>query len=266
MAEPILEKLMAGIVELKIRFEKVDEVGLFHLVSENGINFKISLDNARREFEQHGTFDRLESILASMKDSVADFSPKRNWADIKNSVFWQFYPADFDFNDFIHRPMSEKFCQYFVLNTGEGYFEWINRSDLEEWGISEAVLLAAVEKNMETELMAAKIDFQETPGGERLYFIVCEKTWLKSALLFCKKFKERIEPLAGWPVYAVLPNRDYCLFFSEKDLEFFAEKIGEVVCEEFTGQGYQITTELIEFSDDGWEVVARYDVQKWLEG
>ena len=266
MADPILEKLMAGIVELKIRFEKVDEDGLFHLVSENGINFKISLDNARHEFEQDGTFDRLESMLASMKDSVADFSPKREWADIKNSVFWQFCPADQESGGFISRPMSDDFQQYFILDPAEGYITWIGDHHLEQWGISEPEFFEAVEKNMETELAAAKIEFQEMPDSARLCFFNCEKTWLKAAFLFCKKFKDKIEPLAGWPVYAVLPNRDYCLFFSEKDLEFFAEKIGEVVCEEFSGQGYQITTELIEFSDDGWAVVGRYDVQKWLEG
>ena len=73
--------------------------------------------------------------------------------------------------------------------------------------------------------------------------------------------KSKVKVNFGFPFYAVIPVRDFCYIFSEKDFDFFAGIIGKVVVDEYKKSGYPITTEIIKFSDKGVEAVGKYPVK-----
>jgi hypothetical protein len=51
--------------------------------------------------------------------------------------------------------------------------------------------------------------------------------------LFAPAMKEKINKNFSFPFYAIIPVRDFCYIFSEKDFDFFSERIGKVVVDEF---------------------------------
>ncbi len=72
--------------------------------------------------------------------------------------------------------------------------------------------------------------------------------------------KEKVKQDFGFPFYAVIPVRDFCYIFSGKDFDFFSGRIGKVVVDEYKQSGYQITTEILKFTDKGVEAVGQYPV------
>lgn len=84
---------------------------------------------------------------------------------------------------------------------------------------------------------------------------------LKSALLLAPSMIEKVKVDFSYPFYAVIPVRDFCYIFSENDFQFFASKIGKVVVEEYKKSGYQVTTEILKFTEKGIEAVGKYPVK-----
>lgn len=83
---------------------------------------------------------------------------------------------------------------------------------------------------------------------------------LKGALLFAPKIKEKVKQDFGFPFYAVIPVRDFCYIFSEKDFDFFSKRIGSIVIEEYKNSGYPVTTELLKFTENGVETIGKYPI------
>ncbi len=97
--------------------------------------------------------------------------------------------------------------------------------------------------------------------NRELGLIEVEDITLKGALLFAPTMKNKVKKDFGFPFYAVIPVRDFCYIFSEKDFEFFSSRIGKVVVDEYKQSGYPITTEILKFTDKGVEVVGKYPVE-----
>ncbi|MNW12112.1 hypothetical protein D3C71_2097190 [compost metagenome] len=85
-----------------------------------------------------------------------------------------------------------------------------------------------------------------------------EEVALKSSCLFSSKIKNLVQNTIGFPFYAVIPVRDFCYIFAEEDFEYFSQRLGSVVLEEYNGSGYPITTEILKFSETGVEAIGKY--------
>lgn len=65
--------------------------------------------------------------------------------------------------------------------------------------------------------------------------------------------RTKLQDSFGFPFYAVLPVRDFCYIFSQKDFAFFSTRLGSTVVKEYKESGYPITPEILKFSDKGVE-------------
>jgi hypothetical protein len=113
--------------------------------------------------------------------------------------------------------------------------------------------------NADKLLTVTEITF-DTIENRKLGLINVEHESLKGALLFAPAMREKVKRDFGFPFYAVIPVRDFCYIFSENDYDFFSDRIGVVVVEEFKQSGYPITTEILKFTDDGVKAVGKYPV------
>jgi hypothetical protein len=68
-----------------------------------------------------------------------------------------------------------------------------------------------------------------------------------------------VQPKIGWPVYVVIPSRDFVYLFSVQDGELIP-RIGSVVVEEYKESGYPLTTDVLEISDTGIEPIGTFPV------
>jgi hypothetical protein len=82
----------------------------------------------------------------------------------------------------------------------------------------------------------------------------------KAALLFCPNLKKAVEPVLGWPVFAVMPCRDFVYVLNQQD-EPLLGRMGHVVMGEYQKSGYPISTEVFEIIDQGIRAIGDFQAE-----
>lgn len=255
MEDIVFNRFKTRIEDLGLTIDKIDEDELIY-IEHNENTVKISLDNVRKSYNQDGNFDHLDSLIQSVHDYLMEI-PIPTWDESKDNVFLSLYPSDADFQDNIHDPVTNDFHKYYVYYRDNQYI-WISHDQLGTWEINEDTFKQHVDKNMNTLLNSSSIETMTTESGATLAYFVTEMAELKSALLFSKDLKEKVAPILGFPIYCVLPVRDFCYMFNEKDKDELIPLLGQAVLKEYQESGYEITTEIIKISDDGIEALGKY--------
>lgn len=252
----VFEKFKTDLEKSGLKIDSIDKEGFIH-INIDGNELKISLENARRNYER----DSDESHISDLVNMITSYSSKiPSWKDSKDKVYIQLFPNDFDFQNFINEKVTDEFSKVYVVSEKEK-LSWISKEDLKEWKISESELTKQTNINADKLLAETKINF-EIIENRKLGVIEAERTSLKGSLLFAPKMKEKLNKDFGYPFYAVIPVRDFCYIFSENDFEFFSKRIGEIVVEEYKNSGYPITTEILKFTDNGIKAVGKYPAEK----
>lgn len=254
MHDIVFERLKTRLEDLGLTIDKVDEEGFIYI--EHGQDtFKVSLDNVRRSYEQEGTFDHLDNLVESIHSHLMEIHIP-DWDQAYLKVYCSLFPSDYDFGDFLHEKVTDEFHKTYVFYESEQYI-WIDHAQLDEWQIDEQTFKQQVTFNMNALLDESRIETTELEDGLKLAFFETTIEGVKSALLFNENIKEKIEPVLGWPIYCVLPVRDFCYMFSEKDKELL-NHLGEIVLNEYTRSAYPVTTEALLISDGGIRTVGNY--------
>jgi hypothetical protein len=251
----VFDEFKSQIENNGMKIDSVDETGLIY-ISQGELTLKISLDNVRRNYER----DKDESHISDLVQTLVSYSIElpKNWADAKEDIYISLFPNDHDFEDFLHTKITDEFSKVYV-HSGQDKLTWITKDDLKKWNITETELDNQANNNADKLLKTTPITF-DTIENRKLGLIEVEHTTLKGALLFAPTMKEKIKTDFGFPFYAVIPVRDFCYIFSEKDFEFFSGRIGKVVVDEYKQSGYPISTEILKFTDNGVEAVGKYPV------
>jgi hypothetical protein len=251
----VFDEFKSQIESKGMKIDLVDETGLIY-ISQGELTLKISLDNVRRNYER----DKDESHISDLVNTLVSYSIElpSNWTEAKDNIFISLFPNDNDFQDFLHVKITDEFSKVYV-HSGNDKLTWITKADLKKWNITEAEIDIQANKNADKLLKATPIAF-DIIENRKLGLIEVEHTTLKGALLFAPTLKEKVIADIGFPFYAVIPVRDFCYIFSEKDFEFFSTRIGNVVVAEYKQSGYPITTEILKFTNNGVEAVGKYPV------
>lgn len=252
----VFDEFKSQIESKGMKIDSVEETGLIY-ISQGEITLKISLDNVRRNYER----DKDESHISDLVQTLVSYTIElpSNWTDAKDDIFISLFPNDFDFQDFLHVKITDEFSKVYI-HSGQDKLSWITKDDLKKWKITEAELDNQANANADKLLVTTPITF-DTIENRKLGLIEVEHTTLKGALLFAPMMKEKVQENFGFPFYAVIPVRDFCYIFSEKDFDFFSGRIGKVVVDEYKKSGYPITTEILKFTDKGVEAVGQYPVE-----
>ena len=238
-----------------MKIDSVNETGLIY-ISQGDLTLKVSLDNVRRNYER----DKDESHITDLVQTLVSYSIElpSNWAEAKDNIFIALFPNDHDFDESLHVKLTDEFSKVYI-HSGQNKLTWIKKDNLKKWRITELELNNQANYNADKLVETAQITF-DTIQNRKLGMIETENTILKGALLFAPAMKDKVEADFGFPFYAVLPVRDFCYIFSEKDFDFFSGRIGKVVVDEYKQSGYPITTEILKFTTKGVEAVGRYPV------
>lgn len=252
----VLEKFKAQIEEQGLTIDTIDEEG-FVFISKGDFNLKISLDNVRKNYER----DSDETHISDLVNIIISYSLEElpGWEAAKFEIYINLFPNNFDFKDFVFSNVTESFSKVYV-HSGADKFTWITKDDIKKWNITEAELDKQAYQNANLLLDNSSISF-EIIEDRKLGMINAEHDSLKGALLFAPNLKEKIYDDIGFPFYAIIPVRDFCYIFSEKDFDFFADRLGTIVVEEYKESGYPITTEILKFTENGVEAIGKYPVE-----
>ncbi|WKL49055.1 hypothetical protein Q1W71_04540 [Flavobacterium pectinovorum] len=235
-----------------LTIDSIDKDG-FILINVEESELKVSLDNIRRNYER----DNDDSYITDLVNTIVSHSSKKeDWENIKDKIYVQFFPNDFEFENLIYEKVTNEFSKVFMLNTNNN-FSFISDDDLIDWNLDLEGLKNQVDLNLDTFLDKVQIEIEDV-DNHKLGMIHIEEVWLKSACLFSSKIKDLVKNNIGFPFYAVIPVRDFCYIFGEQDFGYFSERLGSVVVEEYEKSGYPITTEILKFSETGVEAMGKY--------
>ena len=236
--------------------ESIDETELI-LIKKEDLTIEVSLDNVRKNYAR----DKDEAHISDLVETLADYSFEipEDWNFVKNDIYISLQPNDFDSKEFINFKITNEIDKVYV-HTGNDRFSLISKNHLSKWNITELDLDNQAKKNADKLLTESQIEF-DIIENRKLGMLESRYPNLKSALLLAPTMAEKVKTDFSYPFFAVIPVRDFCYIFSENDFQFFASKIGKVVVEEYKKSGYQITTEILKFTEKGIEAVGKYPVE-----
>ncbi|MFB9080495.1 hypothetical protein ACFFLS_20385 [Flavobacterium procerum] len=232
--------------------QSIDEDGFIY-VNIGETDLKVSLENVRRNYERD--FD--ERHITNLVEVIVQHSfNSEDWEQVKDKIYLQFVPNDFEFENIINEKVTNEFSKVFALNLNNG-FSFITNDDLSDWKIDSVELEKQADFNLGMLLDKVKIEFEDIEN-HKLGMVNINEVSLKSSCLFSSKMKNLVENNIGFPFYAVIPVSDFCYIFAEEDFEYFSQRLGSVVLDEYNNSGYPITTEILRFSEAGVEAIGKY--------
>ncbi len=253
----VFNKLKTELDKKGLKIDSVDNIGLIYVTVQD-IKLSISLDNLRKSYTESKDDNEIVEFANAIVTSVDEIGP---WKECKDHIYTSYFPSDFEFKDNIHKKITDEFHQIFSLRIN-GKISWILPDQLKKWGIDTVELEKQADMNGNELLIKANIEFDTIEGKKIGYFSIGDgNDILKGSMLFASGFKEKVKAQFGFPVYAIFPVRDFLIFFSEKDFDFFSSRIGTTVKKEYNKSAYPITPELLKVSDKGVEAVGKYPVK-----
>jgi len=236
-----------------ISFE-IDPDSGCHLVSIDQGQLRISLDNLERELAAGVDADRVarfvDAVLASARPGDNDYAAER--------LYWSLEPNDYQEKADYCVAVSESVDRVLVHLSEDGSaIAWVTPHILEVLGLSEAEAGQAAFANLAREVGAATLEAQQVDGAALGYVIT--QLPFKAALILAPNLRQLVEPQLGWPVLAVVPDRDFLYLWGATHQEL-TQRVGPVVVREYTRSPYAISTEVYRMDDDGVRAVGAFPV------
>jgi hypothetical protein len=214
-----------------------------HILDVGGGKMLISLENLERDVSREKDVDLVSrfvnSILTSSSLSDIPFAPEQ--------LFWCFEPNDYKERADFREPLSDCVDRVLVRLSPDGrLITWITARMLESLGMSEFDAKEQAFTNLARTLRESKIETMEN-GDVQLGFINTPLPF-KTALILAPNLKEIVGPILGWPLMAVIPDRNFLYLWAAKHNNFVG-RVGHIVVREFSKSPYPISTEVFEITD-----------------
>jgi hypothetical protein len=231
---------------------KLDDEGNYTL-DAYGLSIKVNLENVSRDFERDRDADRIVTFV----DSITYLLVLPDWQEAKGRIRWQPEPSDHEFGDTLCDAVSDKVSLVLVYaDPSDTQIRWLTAADAEKWSKTRADLMTAAQENMDRILRQTKIE-TTLIEEHQLGMLSNDLVAFKAALLLCPNLKKVVEPVLGWPVFAVMPCRDFVYLLNQKGQSLLG-RIGQVVMREYQKSGYPISTEVFEITDQCIRAIGDY--------
>jgi hypothetical protein len=97
----------------------------------------------------------------------------------------------------------------------------------------------------------------EVIDGNKLGMISTKETAFKASLILSPAFRDLVSPTHSWPVYVVVPCRDFAYVIRNDNRDFLG-RLGSVVLKEYRNSGHPITKDALEVSENGITAIGTY--------
>ena len=205
----------------------------------------VSLDNLTRDFEKDGDAGRISRFVDAIVASAIGTSEKIS----RDQLYWNLEQNDLKDRADFHIAVSDKLDRVLVHVSADGrLITWVTPEMLASMGISQDDAFNAAFANLAKALSGATLSHEEIHGVP--LGMIATKLPSKASLILAPNLNEVVGTKLGWPLVAVVPDRDFLYLWPAKHTDF-AGRVGPVVVREFSKASYPLSTEVFEISDGG---------------
>ncbi len=234
----------------------VTSEGLYD-VDVGGTTLSASLENIRRNYERDGNLEAITEFVDRLE--IDYFGSVPSWDEVRPYLRYSLEPMDQGkaLDEALFDRVTDGLCKVYVYTPpDESFIQWINHFTVEGWGVSRDEIVTRAESNMRD--IAERTTFEVADvDGVKLGMISTEDTPFKASLILSPAFRGLVSPEVGWPVYVVVPCRDFAYVVASKDRDFLG-RMGGVVVKQYRESGYPITKDVLEVSDRGIVAIGTY--------
>jgi uncharacterized protein YtpQ (UPF0354 family) len=221
-----------------------------YAIDLGGTSLDTSLENIRRDYERDG--DALAIIRFVDRLTVDHFASVPTWDEVRPFLRYSLETMDHGsaLEDTLFDPVTDELCKIYVYTPPDGsYITWINHFTVEDWGAGREEIVEHAETNMRGIVLNTKLECTDV-DGVKMGMLATNETPFKASLILSPAFRDLVSPALGWPVFVVVPCRDFVFVISVKDRGFLG-RMGKVVIEQYRQSGYPITKDVLEVSEQG---------------
>lgn len=235
-----------------IPFSGPTEDGLYKAIVD-GVEITINLENISRNYER----DHDPNLIIHFVDQTLHVNfTLPTWETAQSLVYFSAEPSTYPLEETIHYTVTDAVAKVLVLtDLTEGKVTWITPTMISEWQVSRQEVEERAYQNLAKLLEDKRPEIGEI-DGTKLGMIPISGVF-KASIMFAPTFKTFVTEDIGWPVFVVIPCRDFIYVLAEKD-KAFLNRLGTVVQQEYRTSGYPITTEVLRISDDGIEAIGKF--------
>ncbi|MEK7949800.1 hypothetical protein [Luteolibacter soli] len=212
----------------------------------------VHLDNLERGVASDGDAGRVprfvDTILSSLEASDDSISA--------DGLYWCLEPNDYEEPAEIRFPISDCVDRVLVHLSPDGsQITWVSGEMLETLSMDQFLAANRAFENLSRALEEATIECNEI-DGVHLGFLSTSLPF-KAALLLAPNLREVVGAKLGWPLLAVVPDRDFIYLWDARHSDFVG-KVGKVVVREYNQAPYPISTEVYRVSDEGIRAIGAF--------
>jgi hypothetical protein len=179
------------------------------------------------------------------------------WDELRYRVYWALEARAVDTGDGIAATVSRDVRRVLVwTEADESRYTFITPTQLETWGVDVETVTARADANQARLLDGKTIECSEIDGMQ--IGMIPISTSLKASSILAANFKSFVGTAITWPVYVVIPCRDFALIFSQRD-DVLIDQVGQVAIREFRDSDYPICTEIFAIDDAGIKAIGRFE-------
>jgi hypothetical protein len=209
----------------------------------HGARLMVSLDNLARQLT--GTEHDREQISWFTDQVLAAAQPASLTAE---GLSWCLEPSHYQESAEYRAAVSPRLDRVLVHADAAGApIHWITPRHLSELGLSAEAAAQRAWANLDAALRQAAQLTNPAPGGVTLLSFASGVP-SKASLLLAPSLREAISDVAGWPVLAVAPDRDFVYIWNASHRELIS-RLGGVVTREHGRAPYPLSTEVLHISD-----------------
>lgn len=225
-----------------------------HSLEIGGGRMLVSLENVQRDVARSGDFGRVQRFI----DSIVASADADGDAPDPDRLFWCLEPTDYEERADFRVAVSDCVDRVLVhLSSDGGLITWVTPEMLEALGVSEGEAAERAFENLALALTQATVESQAIEGVA-LGYLVTELPF-KSSLILAPNFRSVVEPVLGWPLLAVAPDRDFLYLWAARHTDF-VQRVGSVVVREYQQASYPLSTEVYKITDDAIKAIGAFPV------
>jgi uncharacterized protein YtpQ (UPF0354 family) len=223
-----------------------------HAIEIGGGRMLVSLDNLQRDVAGDDDVERVarfvDAVVASAGASEAALSA--------DQLYWCLEPSDYEERADYRVAMSDCVDRVLVHLSSDGRLvTWVTHSMLDSLDLSEADAGTMAFTNLGRTLSEASVESQDIDGVQ-LGFVGTSLPF-KASLILAPNLREIMGEVLGWPLMAVVPDRNFLYLWAARHTDF-VQRVGGVVVREYSQASYPISTEVYEITDKAIRAIGEF--------